>query len=56
VGAVLMLLWLVALGIGVAFVRNPRPGAGRAVEAMAGAWTLVVYLSLGIAPWVFRHG
>ena len=56
VGTVLMLLWLVALGIGAAFVRSPRRGAGRTVEAMAGAWTLIVYLSLGVAPWVFRHG
>ena len=56
VGPVLMLLWLAALGVVSSFVRSPRAGAGRTVEAMAGAWTLVVYLSLGIAPWVFRHG
>ena len=56
VGAVLMLLWLVALSVALVFVRSPRQGAGRRVEAMAGVWTLVVYLSLGIAPWVFRHG
>ena len=56
VGALLMLAWLVALSVGLAFVRNPRQGSGRTMEALAGAWTLVVYLSLGIAPWVLGHG
>ena len=56
VGVLLTVAWLVALSIGVAFARNPRQGSGRKLEAVAGAWTLVVYLSLGIAPWVFGHG
>ena len=56
VGALLMLAWLVALSVGLTFARNPRQGSGKKIEAVAGAWTLVVYLSLGIAPWVFGHG
>jgi 4-hydroxybenzoate polyprenyltransferase len=56
VGLLLGTMWLVALGVGSAFVRSPLPSSGRRIEAIAGVWTLLVYLSLGIAPWVSHHG
>ena len=49
-------LWSAAAYRGLTFARAPRAGGGRRLEAMAGAWTLVVYLSLGIAPWVVHRG
>ena len=54
--AILAALWLCALHAGVAFTRTPRVGSGRRLETLAGVWTLAVYISLGVAPWVARHG
>lgn len=54
------LLWPVFIALGVGFVlaglvaarflRTLRPRGGRAVETMAGVWTLLLYLSLGAGP------
>ena len=46
--------WLLSLVAGAAFLRSPRPGSGRRFELLAGAWTLVLYLSLGIIPLTWR--
>lgn len=54
--ALLAVLWLVALRAGIGFARHPVADAGRRMETLAGVWTLVVYLSLGVAPWVVHHG
>ena len=35
---------------GITFLRSPRPGSGKRFENLAGVWTLVLYLSLGIIP------
>lgn len=56
IGALLAVGWVTAIAAGIVFVRNPRRGSGRRLEALAGVWTLLVYLSLGVAPWVVRHG
>ncbi|MEM1331406.1 MAG: UbiA family prenyltransferase [Planctomycetota bacterium] len=36
------------------FLRAKSPGSGRRVEAVAGIWVIVTYLSLGIVPGVLR--
>ena len=54
--AILAMLWSVALGEGVQFLRSTRRGAGRRIEVIAGVWTLAVYLTLGVAPWLVLHG
>ena len=49
---VLLLALLVALCIaaGVRVVRSETSGAGKAVETMAGLWTVLMYLGLGAVP------
>jgi hypothetical protein len=32
------------------FLRNASRGGGKAIEVMAGVWTLLMYLGLGAAP------
>jgi len=49
-GAVL----LAAVLAGRAFLGDPRAGSGRRFEALAGVWTLVLYLGLGPIPLVIR--
>lgn len=36
-------------------VRAPRPGDGRRFEMLAGVWTLVLYLAIGIVPYALVH-
>lgn len=36
------------------FLRNAKPGSGKRFEILAGVWTLVLYLSLGLAPLALR--
>ena len=43
-------LALAAGGCAIAFLRSLRPGSGRRIEAMTGAWTVGSYLFLGIVP------
>ncbi len=40
----------VAIVVGRRFVARPMAGAGKTFEVMAGVWTLVMYLSVGILP------
>lgn len=49
---VLLLAVLVALcvGAGVRVVNSETSGAGKAVETMAGLWTVLMYLGLGAVP------
>ena len=44
-----------AVLIGVRFLREQTPGAGKWIENWSGAWTLVLYLSLGPAPLLWRE-
>ena len=42
------LCWAVVLGI--TFLARPTPGRGKQFELFSGIWTLLLYLSLGLAP------
>lgn len=50
----LLLLLAVAAFTGRRFLANPALGAGKRFEALAGVWTLGMYLSLGAAPLLWR--
>ena len=43
-----------AFAIGAPFVRDPVAGAGKRFETYSGAWTLVMYFSVGILPLVLK--
>ena len=45
---------LLALGLGITFLKRLKTGGGKALETMAGVWSLVLYLTLGIIPLVLR--
>jgi len=47
-------VWVVAMVAGTGFLRAPKPGSGKRFELLAGIWTLVLYLSLGLAPLGWR--
>jgi hypothetical protein len=46
--------------VALRFLRTPTSGTGKTIEAMAGIWTVLMYLGLGAAPvaigrwWVTR--
>ncbi len=44
-----------AVLIGIRFLRQQTPGAGNWIENWSGVWTLVLYLSLGPAPLLWRE-
>lgn len=41
---------LVALVIGITFLRRCEPGRGRWIDAISGVWALLIYLGLGTLP------
>jgi len=45
---------LLAIGLGLTFLKRLKTGGGKAIETMAGIWSLVLYLSLGIVPLALR--
>lgn len=47
-------LWLAAAVLAARFVARPDAAGGRRLEAMAGVWTLGVYLILGILPMAWK--
>ena len=47
-------LLLIASTLAVIFLRRPLAGRGKWIEAFAGTWTLLVYLSLGMLPLVWQ--
>jgi 4-hydroxybenzoate polyprenyltransferase len=51
-GAVLLCAFIVMLGVGIAYLRRAQPGRGTWIEHGSGAWTLILYLSLGLMPHV----
>jgi len=51
----LLCLFFVAVLVGVFFLRGAVAKRGRIVEAMAGVWSLLMYLSLGFIPMVLRQ-
>ncbi len=55
VPTLLMLVVLVATcaTVGERFMRDASPGRGRWIEAMAGVWTVLLYVGLGAVPLAF---
>lgn len=51
---VLIVLLLAAATIGLMFLRRPTKLGSKRIEAMAGVWTLVMYLVLGAVPLAWR--
>ena len=51
----LLVLFFVAVAVGVFFLRGAVAKRGKLVEAMAGVWSLLMYLSLGFVPMVLRQ-
>jgi hypothetical protein len=47
---VLGAIWLVSLVAGAAFVARPTRGRAKLIEPLAGAWTLAMYVTVGIVP------
>ncbi|HEV2136964.1 MAG TPA: UbiA family prenyltransferase [Terracidiphilus sp.] len=45
----------VAAALSAQFLRTEISGAGKRLETMAGVWSLVLYLSLGVLPLALRH-
>ncbi len=43
-------LIVVCVAVARRFLRNASRGGGKAIEVMAGVWTLLMYLGLGAAP------
>jgi 4-hydroxybenzoate polyprenyltransferase len=54
VATTLGVLLLLAIWAVARFRRDPQAGRGKLFEAIAGAWTLALYLSLGALPLLFR--
>lgn len=52
VATVLGGLFIASLVVGLRFLRSPK--SGKAFEALAGVWTLCLYLSLGVVPMIWR--
>jgi 4-hydroxybenzoate polyprenyltransferase len=51
----LLLVLLAVAGLAAwHFLNNPSPGAGKRFEAIAGVWTLCMYLSLGAGPLLWK--
>lgn len=52
---VLTLLLLGAIAVCARYLHAEKPGTGKLVEAMAGIWSIVMYLSIGLGPWLARY-
>jgi UbiA prenyltransferase family len=47
-------LLVAAAALATSFLRHPIMGRGKWIELFAGAWTLLVYLSLGVLPLIWQ--
>ena len=52
--ALLVVLTSACAAVAYRFLRNPTPGSGKAIETMAGVWTVLMYLGLGALPLAIR--
>jgi len=52
--AVLGVIWVVSLVAGSAFTAEPTRQRARWIEPLAGAWTLAMYVAVGIVPVLMR--
>lgn len=56
VSAILSVVIIVSAALAGRFLRTCADGGGKHIETMAGIWSLVLYLSLGIIPLCLRYG
>lgn len=54
VAGALGLLAILAIAWGARLVRAPIGGAGKRLEVVAGLWTIALYATVGIVPWLAR--
>ncbi len=54
VAILLAVLLFTAAGVALRFLRQPMPHRAKAIEALSGVWTLLMYLSLGAVPLTWR--
>jgi len=47
-------VWVIAFAAGIHFLRRPLPGSGKRFELISGAWTLLLYGSVGLIPLGWR--
>jgi 1,4-dihydroxy-2-naphthoate octaprenyltransferase len=50
----LAVLLLTAATVGFRFLQSPKPGRGKRIETVSALWTLLMYLSLGAIPLLWR--
>jgi len=53
--AIFSALIVAAAFVGGRFLRTEAAGAGKRVEIVSGAWTLAMYLTVGVVPLLVRH-
>jgi 4-hydroxybenzoate polyprenyltransferase len=53
--SLLLAVLAVAAVLAMRFAAAPAPGTGKRFEAVSGAWTLSLYLGLGVVPLLLRH-
>jgi len=55
----ILIILCLALGgavvVGIVFLRRQTRGAGKWIEIYSGAWTLILYMSLGLLPLIWRE-
>jgi hypothetical protein len=51
----LALLLVIAILISIRYARTPASRQAKAFELFSGIWTLLMYLSLGAAPWALKY-
>ena len=51
----LMTMFVGAVAVCMWFLRSSLPTRGKYIEAISGAWSLTLYLSLGVIPMVLRY-
>jgi hypothetical protein len=52
--AVFVFTWVASAAVALRFMARPTRTGGKLIEAMAGMWTLALYLTLGAAPMIVR--
>jgi 4-hydroxybenzoate polyprenyltransferase len=50
----LAVLVLICAAVALRVVRGGTPGSGKSIEHMSGAWTVSMYIGLGVAPLVYK--
>jgi 4-hydroxybenzoate polyprenyltransferase len=53
-GGFFAVLLAAAVGCGVAYVREPNRRHAKRIENLSGAWTVILYLTLGLAPFAIK--